>query len=145
MQDRIAQLERLVLSMRPDTTPKTGFDDSTYGSTYHTPIDAVNSPGQISLSEHQYVGDDHWVAIMDSIADLKPQCDWQASQQSPSDEDVQADEPDAQLPLENHALLLFGSQPPSSRAALIAALPRKNVVDRYISRYFNFQDLVSCQ
>lgn len=85
------------------------------------------------------------MAIMDSIADLKQHCDWQTKHPSLGDDETQDDDTDSPFSAHAHALLLFGPHSPSSRADLIAALPSKNIVDRYISRYFNFQDLVSCQ
>jgi len=41
-------------------------------------------------------------------------------------------------------MLLYGCEPPSSRTEIFDALPPKNAIDRYMARYFNLQDLVSC-
>lgn len=49
------------------------------------------------------------------------------------------------VPQSTHALLLYGCPLPTSRSEILAALPPRNAVDRYIARYFNRLDIVHCQ
>lgn len=107
---------------------------------------------RFSASEHHYVGSDHWAAIMDSIADLKDHFDREERMklaESPTQPvGVQGDvyeDLDAR-PGRRRALLLYGCRPATSKAEVLAALPPKPAVDRYIARYFNRLDLVaSCK
>lgn len=115
-------------SVTPDETSK--FD---------TPIDGQSDCGSmhINTSELRYVGGDHWAAIMDSFADLKEHFD--------REEQLQLADATDQVDFESspsHALLLYGCRR-ASRNEVIGALPPKDVVDRYLSRYFNYLDLVS--
>lgn len=103
---------------------------------------------RISASEVRYVGSDHWAAIMDNIADLKDHFNWEEQLRlidSPEqiDQDISGGD-DGDLWVRPHALLLYGCDRPASRAEVLAALPPKSTVDRYIARYFNLQDLISC-
>ncbi|KAK4166450.1 fusarisetin A cluster transcription factor [Cladorrhinum sp. PSN259] len=165
--DRIVQLERLVMSLVPGSasanSPNNG---SNPGSTSkvpgpspvltapsavdsHTPPDLRSECGSICVtpSEQRYVGSDHWAAILEGIADLKLQVD-QEEDLRPVEEDFQnvnrdnADMDYLAAPAQNRALLLYGYRSPVSRAEILAALPPKSAVDRYISRYFNRLDLV---
>ena len=95
----------------------------------------------VSASELRYVGGDHWAAILDSIADLKDHFDQEEHLRlANSPDQIQDDGGD---PRSSHALLLYGCRRPASRAEILAALPPKSAVDRYISRYFNRLDLVA--
>jgi hypothetical protein len=96
----------------------------------------------ITPSESRYVGGDHWVAILDSIADLKDHFHRDERLRLADGLDLVQDS-DSSPTRSNHALLLYGNGAPVSRAELLAALPAKNAVDRYISRYFNRLDSVS--
>jgi hypothetical protein len=105
---------------------------------------------RMSVSEPSYVGGDHWAAILDNIADLKEQVDQQERLRM-ADNYIQFEDDDGEGGTEplnthrlSHVLLLYGCPRPTSRAEILAALPPKDQVDRYISRYFNRLDLVSC-
>lgn len=109
--------------------------------------DGQSECGSISISpsELRYLGDDHWAAIRNSIAGLK--------QHLECDEDLQLyDGPDQTQDVKceenkscsSHALLLYGCPGPTSRDDILAALPPRSAIDRYLSRYFNRLDLVSC-
>ncbi|KAK4151650.1 fusarisetin A cluster transcription factor [Chaetomidium leptoderma] len=162
--DRIVQLEHLVKSLIPDSvlgslnvpgrtsnpgpTPELGPGPSPGPI---TPMDVKSECGSMRVgpSELSYVGDGHWAAILDGIADLKDQFE----REEPSglitqDSHDILDSSDADhLPRHrpSHTLLLYGCQLPVSRAEILAALPPKSASDRYISRYFNRLDLVHCQ
>lgn len=109
---------------------------------------------RVSSSELRYVGGDHWAAILDSIADLKDHFDQEehvglvnnASSDESSPGDLYNGENHLGGPKFPHCLLLYASHQPASRDEILAALPPKAAVDRYVSRYFNNLDLVaSCQ
>lgn len=119
-------------------------------------MDDVTDRGSmyINSSEYRYVGSDHWGAILDNIADLKDHFDQEErihlGQRANSDDgiagDVFHDDPLAFESNLSHCSLLYASHRPISRGEILAALPRKAVVDRYIATYFNNLDLVaSCQ
>lgn len=115
----------------------------------NAPIDVGSECGsmRVSASELRYVGGDHWTAILDGIADLKDHFDQEERFRLAQDEhDTGAGDETTNL-LEPHStptLLLYGCRLPVSRAEILAALPPKSAVDRYISRYFNRLDLVHC-
>ena len=115
-----------------------------------TPVDVRSECGSMRMtaSELRYVGGDHWAAILDNIADLKDHFDREEQfHLTQHDHDnIEGDAPHNYLAgfRSGHALLLYGCPLPASRAEIIAALPPKSAVDRYISRYFNRLDLVHC-
>ncbi|BCS23531.1 uncharacterized protein APUU_31756S [Aspergillus puulaauensis] len=153
MHDRLVHLERLVMSVMPDsaaTNTDSGVQRSvpttTGKTTGDTPIDEQSECGsmRISASELQYVGGDHWVAILGGIADLKEHIEREeqlrlADSPGRTEDSVR----DSSLPSRDGAFLLYGRYRPESRDAILAALPPRYAVDRYISRYFNYLDLVS--
>ncbi|KAH6637281.1 hypothetical protein F5144DRAFT_570122 [Chaetomium tenue] len=111
----------------------------------------VNAPMEVgsecgsmhmSASELRYVGGDHWTAILDGIADLKDHFDQEERFRLAQDEHDGDGTTNPLGPRSTHTLLLYGCRLPGSRAEILAALPPKSAVDRYISRYFNRLDLV---
>ncbi|KAK4145567.1 putative fungal-specific transcription factor, partial [Dichotomopilus funicola] len=125
------------------------------------PLDVRSEYGsmRVSPSELRYVGGDHWAAILDNIADLKDHFDREEQDElaAPSDSQQGSDAVEGQLddvvetdldrlavPQSTHALLLYGCPLPTSRSEILAALPPKSAVDRYISRYFGRLDIVHC-
>ncbi|KAI0547350.1 hypothetical protein F4679DRAFT_597611 [Xylaria curta] len=140
MQDRLAQLEQLVMNVvqnqsqnhnpiasqsktdlnisAPQPNPDEFISTSTAPS---TPSDNGNL--RVNANESRYVGGAHWTAILDGIADLR--------------EDVDQQGPASQSP---HLQLLYGCNP-TSRNAILATLPPRAAADRTISRYFNLLDL----
>ncbi|KAH6845798.1 hypothetical protein B0I37DRAFT_392784 [Chaetomium sp. MPI-CAGE-AT-0009] len=112
----------------------------------HTPVEVGSECGsmRMSASELRYVGGDHWTAILDGIADLKDHFD-QEERFRLAQDDHETTAGDATSNLlgtrSTHTPLLYGCPLPSSRAEILAALPPKSAVDRYISRYFNRLDL----
>ncbi|KAL4974568.1 hypothetical protein BDW66DRAFT_161134 [Aspergillus desertorum] len=162
MHDRLVQLERLVMSVMPNSAAVANMHASTdVGVRQLMPTSADTMPGdtpiddcsecgsmRISPSELRYIGGDHWVAILEGIADLKDHVDREEQlrlAESPGqtadgaeDSSGNPSEPDR-----NGAFLLYGRCRPASRDEILAALPPRYAVDRYISRYFNNLDLVS--
>jgi hypothetical protein len=166
MQDRLVQLERLVMSLMPDSADKPNPGPTPDLNGKPGPRDGVNPAEpvhvdtsmdgsfecgsmRVSDSELRYVGGDHWAAILDSIADLKDHLDREEelrladSPDQIQDGDGDGDGGDSPARARSpHALILYGCRRPASRAEILAALPPKGAVDRYISRYFNRLDLV---
>jgi len=154
--DRLVQLERLVKSIasKPNASSNLDFNSlSQPAEIQHldTPIDGRSDCGSMRVSalELHYVGGDHWAAILDSIADLKDRFDHEEQLRlAISPDQIQDDTGDAgnvDIHASRHSLLLYGGYRPASQAEILAALPPKGAVDRYISRYFNRQELVSCK
>ncbi|KAI1205253.1 putative fungal-specific transcription factor [Annulohypoxylon truncatum] len=101
---------------------------------------------RLSASEVRYVGGDHWAAILDSIADLKDHFDRDENLKLANTPDQTQDDSGGDpvgRPPSPHALLLYGARRANSRDEILAALPPKTAVDRYISRFFNRLDLVA--
>ncbi|RDW59232.1 fungal specific transcription factor-1 [Coleophoma crateriformis] len=163
LHDRLVQLERLVmytanqpntagasadgpLSIAPDTKQLNPADSTVPAD---TSMDERSECGsmRVSASEFRYVGGDHWAAILDSIADLKDHFDQEEHLRLANTPDPildYDDHNDGHLAVAPHAMLLYGChRPVASRADILAALPPKSAVDRYISRYFNGLDLVA--
>lgn len=138
--NRIVHLERLVKSLMPPArAPETLMDERS---------ESECGSMRLSASEVRYVGGDHWAAILDSIADLEDHFDREENFRlvdSPDQVQNYDGDPIGGLPVP-HALLLYGCKRATSRAEILAALPPKSAVDRYVSRFFNCLDLVaSCQ
>ncbi|KAJ5753006.1 fungal-specific transcription factor [Penicillium odoratum] len=114
-------------------------------------VDAVDGRSecggmQTSESEFHYVGNNHWATILDGIADLKDHLDRDEQfrlASTPSDLDIDEHENGLARPRSGYALLLYGGRRLCSKDEILAALPPRSAVDRYVSRYFNYLDLVS--
>lgn len=166
LHDRLVQLERLILTLKPDSTnspasiPSPGLIAHVEGAAdaplryapangplFDPPTNGRSESGsmRVDASALQYVGEDHWVAILDSIADLKDHVDREDRLRLADGMDLiqdgQGNSPrNSRL---RHALLLYGNSQAVSRAEILEGLPPKSVVDRYVSRYFNRIDLVA--
>lgn len=116
-----------------------------------TTIDRLSDCGSMraSVSELHYVGGEHWAAILDSISDLKVHFDQEEQLRLATSPDRLPHDYGTSGEVHDwpgkRSQLLYGSSKPASRVELLAALPPKSSVDRYISRYFNRQELVSCK
>ncbi|KAK9850069.1 hypothetical protein MYU51_012901 [Penicillium brevicompactum] len=160
--DRLAQLERLVVSLMTDSGNKAQVhtpsgSDVSVSSRIPNPspsnpivdtIDGNSECGdmQISKSESHYVGNNHWATILDGIADLKDHLnrDEQFSlANTRSDFDIYEHGNPLARPRSGYTLLLYGGHRLGSKEEILAGLPPRSAVDRYISRYFNYLDLVS--
>lgn len=153
--DRLDQLERLIVSLRselatsggtknqipgkPDFPTLSSVPASADNADHDVPIDEASECGSMVISsvENRYVGREYWVAILDSIAELRDQV--VADEIPHEDEDIEYANNQT-----HRALLLYGHRPSISRREILDSLPTKPIVDRYISRYFNNLDLVSC-
>lgn len=131
----------------PDSARSMSQGTPTMDTVMEAPIDGHSECGsmRISESELRYVGGDHWAAILDGIADIKDHFDRDEQLRLANTPDQLSDEPthDPSRPRSGYALLLYGCRKIASRGEILAALPPKAAVDRYISRFFNFLDLVS--
>jgi hypothetical protein len=160
--DRLGQLERLVVSLMADSANKAqahippGSEVSASSRIQNPPpsdpivnsVDGRSECGgmQISESEFHYVGNNHWATILDGIADLKDHLDRDEQfrlASTPSDLDIDEHGNTLARPRSGYALLLYGGRSLGSKEEILAALPPKSAVDRYVSRYFNYLDLVS--
>lgn len=160
--DRLAQLERLVVSLMTDSASKaqahipSGSEASLPSRIPNPPpsdpiVDAIDGHSecggmQISVSEFHYVGNNHWATILDGIADLKDHLDRDEQfrlANIPSDRDIDEYGNCLGRPRSGYALLLYGGRRLGSKEEILAALPPRSAVDRYVSRYFNYLDLVS--
>ncbi|KAK7981458.1 hypothetical protein PG988_003696 [Apiospora saccharicola] len=153
LHDRLVHLERLVMSQKTGSpsvpAPPDAVSNSVgnSGSTHNTPDGGRSECGSmhISATELSYVGSDHWAAIADSIADLRDYVDRGEHLKPVESTDQLSREGDScgkTVGRSSRALLLYGCQP-GSHAEILAAMPPKPVVDRYVSRYFNRMDLVA--
>ncbi|PWY74311.1 hypothetical protein BO70DRAFT_372948 [Aspergillus heteromorphus CBS 117.55] len=148
--DRVVQLERLVKSLMPDANQKTTHlptPESSDNNVRQEPGSVADGQSEcgsmhISGSELRYVTGEHWAAILDSIADLKAHCD-REEQLDPVDTHNEKGNDSNAEPPSPRPLVLYGCPRATSRTEIIAALPPKSAVDRYISRYFNYLDLVA--
>lgn len=149
VQDRLGQLEQLVVSLMqkttfdgqdlPDQHPVASVpQDHTQEGSSEEAINSEDSPAQsdggsvwFSTSDAQYVGGTHWAAILDGIADLKEQLE-------------QEDDKNIEKPAMLHTFLLYGCKS-ASKEDILAALPDRPAVDRYISQFFNRLDLAPCK
>ncbi|UNI18377.1 hypothetical protein JDV02_004649 [Purpureocillium takamizusanense] len=157
VQDRLVHLERLVMSLMPPAdNPKQLADDLSPKDSARPMVESMDVPSEcgsmhVSDSDFRYVGGDHWAAILDSITDLKDHLNPDAQLQlvgtgdsghsEPSDCESTDLRPGSRS---SHALLLYGPSRPTSRANILAALPPKVAVDRYVARYFNSLEIASC-
>lgn len=149
VQDRLGQLEQIVVSLMQKTT-STGQDlpnqhlgvpipqdrseeGSPEGTTNFedSPPQSERKNAGFSPSDAQYVGGTHWSAILDGIADLKEQLE-------------QEDHQNMERPAMLNTLLLYGCKS-AAQEDILGALPDRATVDRYISQYFNRLDLASCK
>lgn len=156
MHDRLVQLERLVKSIasKPDASSSMDFNNLSQPAVIphlDTPIDGRSDSGsmRVSASELHYIGSGHWAAILDNIADLKDHFDREEQLRLVTNPDQIGDDAgdagNVNSHASRHSLLLYGGYQPASLAEILAALPPKGAVDRYISRYFNRQELVCCR
>ncbi|KAF4830964.1 Pyrrolocin cluster transcription factor fsdR [Colletotrichum siamense] len=131
----------------PVTTALTGNSATGYVPAGNsTPIEArdesskTSESGSIRLnaSEARYVGSSHWASILDGIAELKDHLEAEEEIQtnSATPGSIPAPEDDMEMPL-------LYSVRSASRAQILDSIPPKQVLDRYISHYFNSLDLAS--
>lgn len=160
VQDRLVQLERLVVSLMADSGNKAPMNPIPEVPALSPPNlvpssdstieikEEIPECGSMSISESEvsYVGRDHWAILLDGIADLKVHLDHEEqlrlSNTPPSHGSDEHGSPAAQ-PKSGYAILLYGDRRHVSREEILSKLPPKAVVDRHISRYFNYLDLIA--
>ena len=158
LHDRLVNLEKLVQLIATKHNSGSALDLNNSSQPHETPhldalidIDGSSDSGslRISASELHYVNGDHWAAILDGIADLKDHFDREEQLRLLTNPDqIQNHDRNTRNNMNyasGHSGLLYGGYQPASRAEILAALPPKGAVDRYISHYFNRVDLVSCK
>lgn len=158
--DRLVQLERLVVSLMADSGSKAPANSvpevATQSQTKYAPSDGMIIEAgdgstecgsmRISESEVSYVGRDHWAILRDGIADLKIHLDREEQLRlanTPPNHATDEHGSTFAQPKSGYAMLLYGGRRLLSREEILSKLPPKAVVDRYVSRYFNYLDLVS--
>ncbi|MCJ1473064.1 hypothetical protein MMC13_001713 [Lambiella insularis] len=143
MQQRITQLENLVLSMNhsqhPPRLDASEFPDTPDSLQSHLPSshsDTTDSFGHLSLEEAEvsYVGSNHWTALLDGIAELKEHFgeDHDKMRATPHETDV---------PHYDGPQLLYGCQQLISSEEILGAIPAKAVADRSLAEYFSIGDV----
>lgn len=142
MHQRLQQLERLVLSLAapPRAPPRRPSSTSPPAAAAAA---TASERGIMHASQSHYLGSDHWAAIVDSIAELKEH--FHTVEQLRWSDSESPDQPSAS-PNPNprtRSLLLYGHGAHCAHEDLIAALPPRPTIDRYISRYFNRQEMIS--
>lgn len=160
MQDRINQLENLVLTLMQqqtgtdspeplsDFSPKVPGRDAYLnneepstaarsGSAEVPPSPSDYGSMRIRKSSVSYVSSSHWAAVLDSIAGLRDQFEQEDEVHAPISDPppLQFDFPKPQL--------LYGCPTPATRASVLESIPPRAVVDRLVSRYFNVLDMDS--
>lgn len=93
--------------------------------------------GRISPDGVSYVGGAHWATVLDSIAELKEHLDWELDD---SQSVATAEESLPGSPVTG-PLLLCGPPRRTTREEILASVPPRPVVDRWISKYFNALDM----
>jgi hypothetical protein len=79
-------------------------------------------------NEVNFVGSEHWEAILENIADLK----------------IDLETPDTTEMLEFKPQLLFGRNH-ASRSEIMSSIPSKQICDLLISRWFKRMDMAPCK
>ncbi|KAI1348456.1 fungal-specific transcription factor domain-containing protein [Xylaria sp. FL0043] len=154
LRDRLNQLETLVISLRSElvsndtkgqkqsiiqsqlsndiASSPVGASAPSGASQYDMHMNEGSECGSICISSPKlhYVGGEHWAAILDGIVEIRDQ--------------IVSEDEDSLTERSPRVLLLYGHHKRTSRAEILEALPSKPVADRYVSRYFNRLDLVSC-
>ena len=91
----------------------------------------------MSSTASVYVSSAHWVAILDSISELKEQVQFEVDIASVGPHDSpNRDE-------KERPALLFDYRGSISKEAILAALPERSVADNLIARYFNDLDMMT--
>lgn len=135
-QERLRQLEQLVMQMVDNTNASTGNPKSSLSDS--DPADAsIANEGhlQYGSSESRYVGSTHWSAILQNIQELKTALGTQNASTTELDEAEDAESQDAES--------LFGPVGHLSLAQILAqSLPPRLQVDRRMATYFNSRYMV---
>ncbi|KAH8204084.1 hypothetical protein TruAng_001766 [Truncatella angustata] len=141
LQDRLDHLERLVLSLKNETSDVkntiSGPSIEPSGSVQDSVRDGSSEGGSMhfSAAEHRYISGDHWAAILNSIADLRDHFDRQEHLGLVSASDGVSTRSNggqsAGVNKGQRALLLYGCRPATSRADILAALPPREAYENF--------------
>ncbi|KAL9611807.1 MAG: hypothetical protein Q9167_003575 [Letrouitia subvulpina] len=93
---------------------------------------------KVDNNKSMYYGDVHWASILQDIAEVKNFFAEHKNQLEDQAQKVQAAKPSGEL-TQNPVFLFGGSNPPEF-SELLAALPKRAVVDQLVGRYFNSLD-----
>ncbi|RYP88804.1 hypothetical protein DL770_004596 [Monosporascus sp. CRB-9-2] len=152
MQDRIQQLESLVVDLmqqtsashsvqEPGVTPGPPSPILTAGCSAAATLneDLVDNASptsdcgsmQLTKSGASYVNSAHWAAVLDGIAEIKEHFE--------KEEEVQASRRLSEPPYPDWTgpQLLYGCPKIATKEEILASIPARPVVDRLVSRYFN--------
>ncbi|KAL0930850.1 fungal specific transcription factor [Colletotrichum truncatum] len=161
LQTRLSQLEDLVISIMDNSSPadENLLSNDLQGSSLDHPIsrelahkdqttlidnyeNSSKTPEsgsiRVSASESRYVGTGHWASILDSIAELKDHLEAEEETQTSSAASVSLSTTDDYMEMP----LLYNNKP-ISIVDIVGSIPSKQIVDRYISYYFNSLDFAS--
>ncbi|GME31802.1 uncharacterized protein LTHEOB_1867 [Neofusicoccum parvum] len=139
MQDRINQLEGLVVTLMNSVNVKPSPTPALPTALNAQDTELSDSFGRISLEndETRYVSGDHWIAILDGIAELKDHFeDNNARPGSSHFPESSQDESDGPR-------LLFGCNSHATKESILSLIPPRPVADRLVSKYFNAMDIAS--
>ncbi|KAI0447629.1 fungal-specific transcription factor domain protein [Xylaria telfairii] len=153
MQERIDQLENLVLGLMHQTTSNFGGQHPRPGLSPPELISdraTITAPGphrdvspapsdhgsiRIQQTVISYVSSSHWAAVLDSITDLRT---YFAQEEDPH---PRASDPLQPLNKFPKPQLLYSGFKDETPASIVKSLPPRPMVDRLISRYFNVLDI----
>lgn len=154
MQERIQQLERLVVDLMQQTSaqPEHSAHDAILTSRPPSPR-PVDRPGasatptphedvtdadsiasdcgsmQVTDAGSSYVNSAHWAAVLDGIAEIKDHFE--------KEEDATRRVPEPHGAGWTCPQLLYGCPRLTTKEEILASIPARPVVDRLVSRYFN--------
>ncbi|KAI1428753.1 fungal-specific transcription factor domain protein [Xylaria sp. FL1777] len=148
LQDRIDQLENLVLGLMHQTAPSSG-DHSAHLSPSPPEKDLEQAKTRRDVSETpsdhgiiriqqttvSYVSNSHWAAVLDSITDLRSHFAQEEETHPQASDPLQ---PSTGFPKPQ---LLYSCLMYETPASIVKSLPPRPVVDRLVSRYFNVLDI----
>ncbi|PTU24595.1 hypothetical protein P175DRAFT_0426375 [Aspergillus ochraceoroseus IBT 24754] len=141
MHDRVAQLEKLVMSLKPQTDGKyiRGARKSPSHKHAHDEPQLPQAFGRLSLenTETTYVESSHWTAIIDGIAELKDYFDDETTTANTGHRNIESNVR-ARAPA-----LIVGDMQQLGREEILATVPPKTEVDRLVTRYFAFNNISS--
>ncbi|KAI0506708.1 fungal-specific transcription factor domain protein [Xylaria bambusicola] len=153
MQERINQLENLVLGLMHQTTSSFDGQHSRSGllsaelvsdktavaasGTQHDTSPTLSEHGSIRIQHTviSYVSSSHWAAVLDGITDLR---NYFAQEEDPH---TQASDPVQPLVGFPKPQLFYSGLKCETSASILKSLPSRPVVDRLVSRYFNILDI----
>ncbi|KAH8689364.1 putative fungal-specific transcription factor [Talaromyces proteolyticus] len=140
MHDRVAQLEKLVLSLKneADANNRTSASQGHYSPDF---LELPKSFGRISLenAETTYVEGSHWTAILDGIAELKDCFD----DEVPESAEFKNNSKSIGGISNRGPVLLLGNFQQLDKREILASIPPRPTIDQLVIRYFNSKNINS--